>query len=97
MSTRSSAISTRRRGRSRPRARAARRRGEYFVVCVDNEGYEASLEPRKFYLAIPDPEADTHGQLRAVDESGEDYLFPAAKFAAARIPGGLRKRLLAAV
>ena len=91
MNTRSSAISTRR------RAGATRRRAEYFVVCLDNEGYEASLEPRKFYVAIPDPEADTHGQLRVVDESGEDYLFPAGKFAAVRVPPGLRKRLLAAV
>jgi hypothetical protein len=91
MSTRSSAIST----RSRPRA--THRRAPYFVVCLSNEGYPVSLEPRKFYLALPDRDAAAHGQLRVVDESGEDYLFPADRFAPVDVPPALRKRLLAAV
>jgi hypothetical protein len=67
------------------------------VVCLENEGYEASLERRKFYLAIPDSDADQHALVRVVDESGEDYLFPADYFAVPKLTPGLRKRLLAAV
>jgi hypothetical protein len=47
-----------------------------FVVCLDNSDYEVSLEKRKLYEAIPDPEALQDDQLRLIDESGEDYLFP---------------------
>ena len=50
------------------------------AVCIDNAGYPASLEPWKLYQVLPDPEAKAHGQLRVIDESGEDYLFPAALF-----------------
>ena len=51
-----------------------------FVVCVKNDGYEASLEQRKLYEVIPDERALRHEQLRIVDESGEDYLFPKNMF-----------------
>ena len=51
-----------------------------FVVCVDNSGYKASLEPRKLYQVIADSTAEKHGQVRVVDESGEDYLYPASFF-----------------
>ena len=53
-------------------ARAARR----LVICIDNSGYEVSLERRKIYLSIPDARAEKLGQLRVIDESGEDYLYP---------------------
>lgn len=51
-----------------------------FAVCIDNHGYPASLERRKLYQVLPDSEAKAHGQMRIVDESGEDYLYPAAYF-----------------
>ena len=51
-----------------------------FVICVNNEDYPASLERRKIYQAISDPRADKHGLIRVVDESGEDYLYPANYF-----------------
>ena len=54
----------------------ARRGEEAFVVCVQAAGYAASLELRKVYRTVPDPEAARRGLLRVVDESGEDYLFP---------------------
>ena len=57
-----------------------------FVVCVDNSGYKASLEPRKLYRVLPDPKAQKHGQVRVVDESGEDYLYPAALFENVALP-----------
>lgn len=91
MSTRSNAIST------RPRLRSTRRRSEYFVICLRNEGYEVSLEPRKFYVALPDHDAESHRQLRVVDESGEDYLYPADLFASVDVSPALRRRLRAAV
>lgn len=53
-----------------------------FVVCVDNGDYPASLEVRKIYHTIEDKEAESHNFLRVVDESGEDYLYPAHYFMA---------------
>lgn len=50
------------------------------AVCIDNTGYPVALEPWKLYKVLPDSEAKAHGQLRVIDESGEDYLFPASLF-----------------
>lgn len=52
----------------------------HFVVCVNNVGYEVSLEPRKLYQILPDPEAAKHHQVRIIDESGDDYLYPEGLF-----------------
>ena len=65
-------------------------------VCLGNEGYEVSLEPRKIYAVLRDSDAAEHGQLRVIDESGEDYLFPASLFAAIPLPTKLRRAVLAA-
>jgi hypothetical protein len=54
------------------RAKAPKR----FALCLDNTAYPASLERWKIYRLLPVPDAGTHQQLRVVDESGEDYLFP---------------------
>lgn len=51
-----------------------------FVICVDNRGYEASLEPGKVYRTLADREASAIHFLRVIDESGEDYLFPSRMF-----------------
>jgi hypothetical protein len=48
-----------------------------FVVCVQNDGYEASLERNKLNVVLPDRAAEKDGDLRVIDESGEDYLFAA--------------------
>lgn len=66
------------------------------VVCLDNEGYAASLERRKIYVTLPDPEAEKNGLLRIIDEFGEDYLYPKASFRAITLPEALRKAVLAA-
>ena len=67
------------------------------VLCLRNRGYEVSLERRKIYQVIPDREARAHGQLRVIDESGEDYLYPAEFFAPVSLPPPLRRAVLAAV
>ena len=67
------------------------------VLCLRNKGYEVSLERRKIYTLVPDRDAEAHGQLRVVDESGEDYLYPASFFARLTLPSTLRRRVLAAV
>lgn len=65
-----------------------------FLLCVNNEDYEASLELRKLYENIPDKEAQRSGQVRIIDESGEDYLFPAGYFAPIRLLAETRNRIL---
>ena len=67
-----------------------------FVVCMKNEGYEVSLELHKIYRVLPDEDAATEGDLRIVDESGEDYLYPASYFAPIEVPTVIRKALLQA-
>jgi hypothetical protein len=68
-----------------------------FVVCVKNKGYEISLEPRKIYQVLSDPGAATHRQLRLIDESGNDYLYPAAYFAPIELSQPVRKAVMASV
>ena len=57
-----------------------------FVICIDNAGYEVSLERRKLYQLVPDDEAATHHQLRVADESSEDYLYPESCFVPVTLP-----------
>ena len=68
-----------------------------FAVCLKNTGYEASLEPRKIYAVLPDHVAEKHRQIRVIDESGEDYLYPERFFAAIELPLPLRKAVMSAV
>lgn len=57
-----------------------------FVLCLKNDGYPASLEPRKVYRALADADAEAAGFLRVIDESGEDYLFPSRFFVPIALP-----------
>jgi hypothetical protein len=61
-----------------------------FAVCVENEGYPASLERWKIYQVIPDRDAERHHQIRVIDESGEDYLYPSEYFRPVDLPANLR-------
>jgi hypothetical protein len=63
-------------------------------VCVRNDGYEASLERNKIYTVLRDDEAERDGDLRVVDESGEDYLFAADRFVPIEVPAAVRASLL---
>jgi len=65
-----------------------------FVVCIDNSDYESSLELHKIYPVVSDPGAARDGDLRIVDESGEDYLYSAARFVAIDVPMALERTML---
>ncbi len=57
-----------------------------YALCIKNDGYPASLELRKVYKVLPDPEAARHGVLRIIDESAEDYLYPQDFFVPILLP-----------
>ena len=65
-------------------------------MCLNNEGYEASLEIGKLYRVIPDEEAEAHGYVRVVDESGEDYAFASERFHGVELPATVEETLSAA-
>jgi hypothetical protein len=61
-----------------------------------NAGYEASLERRKIYVALPDAHAEKLGQIRVIDESGEDYLYEKDGFLEISLPESARRAVLLA-
>lgn len=65
-----------------------------FAVCIDNEGYPASLELRKIYQVLPDKKAAKHSLMRVADESGEDYLYPDRFFIPIRLSQALKEAFL---
>jgi hypothetical protein len=68
----------------------------HLVICIKNSGYEVSLELRKLYEALLDSEAEKHGQIRVIDESGEDYLYPEALFVTVELPLQVIERIVRA-
>ncbi|MBS4095858.1 MAG: hypothetical protein KGZ83_03360 [Sulfuricella sp.] len=62
-----------------------------FAMCVDNRNDEVSLEVRKLYKVVADADAEKHGQIRVIDESGEDYLYPATAFKRVSHPDAIVK------
>jgi hypothetical protein len=71
-------------------------RTKQLVVCVENDGFPASLEKRKIYIAMRDVDAEKHNMLRIVDESGEDYLYPKSFFRSIALPQAVKRAVLAA-
>lgn len=67
-----------------------------FAVCIRNEDHPASLETRKLYPVLPDSDAAALGMLRVVDESGEDYLYPADDFLVLPLTRDVEQALLKA-
>ncbi len=67
-----------------------------FAVCVDNSEYPASLEIHKIYRVIPDKDAEREGDLRIIDESGEDYLYPSRYFVPIEVPQETERALMEA-
>jgi hypothetical protein len=68
-----------------------------FVVCINNSDYPASLELHKIYRVIADKEVENEGDIRIVDESGEDYIYPSSYFVPIQVPQIVEKSLLRAV
>ena len=67
-----------------------------FAVCLNNTDYPASLELHKIYRILPDEEAALDGDIRVIDESGEDYLYPAELFAVIELPPAVERAILQA-
>jgi hypothetical protein len=65
------------------------------AICVDNAGYEMSLERRKVYPVLPDEGAERSDYVRVVDETGEDYLFPASRFILVPVTREIEQAVLA--
>ena len=68
--------------------------GNRFVVCIDNQGNEASLELWKIYQSLPDEEAENHNEIRVIDEEGEDYLYPAECFSPVFLDSSVAKTFI---
>ena len=64
-----------------------------FVVCINNADYPVSLELHKIYRVLPDKDASAEGDIRIIDESGEDYLYPASNFVPIQVPQTVQESL----
>ncbi len=67
-----------------------------FVICIDNSNYPASLEKRKIYESVADSDAEKLGQIRIIDETGDDYLYPAGCFVEADLSDKIREAVVRA-
>ena len=67
-----------------------------FAICINNCEYPASLELHKIYRVLPDKDAEQDGDLRVIDESGEDYLYPSEWFMKLELPAEVQQVLLRA-
>jgi hypothetical protein len=66
------------------------------VVCINNADYPASLELHKIYRVVIDEEATLEGDIRVIDKSGEDYLYPSSYFVPIQVPNIVEESLLRA-
>ncbi len=67
------------------------------MVCINNADYPASLELHKIYRIITDKEVDKEGDIRIIDESGEDYIYPSPYFVPIQIPQSVEESFLRAI
>jgi len=67
---------------------------KHFAICVQNDGYEGTLELRKLYEVIDDSSAEKRNYIRIVDESGEDYLYPKVWFVPVELPRTVEDQLV---
>jgi hypothetical protein len=67
---------------------------QHFAICINNAEYQASLEVHKIYRVLPDEDALLEGDLRIIDESGEDYLYPADYFVLVKLPQNIEQVLI---
>ena len=64
-----------------------------FAVCIRNAGFDAALEVRKLYSVVDDPDAERNDLIRVIDESGEDYVYPARLFQKLTLPNEIQRAL----
>jgi hypothetical protein len=88
--------SVRRNTKSSGSSNEMKRHEARFVLCVQNKDYPASLELRKVYRLLGDEQASKHHQVRVIDESGEDYLYPEEYFVPIKLPQAAEKAVLRA-
>lgn len=86
--------SVRRNTKSSGSSSEAKPREVGFVLCIVNKGYPASLEVRKVYRVLIDEQASRHGQMRVIDESGEDYLYPEDFFVPIKLPQAAERAVM---
>ncbi|MFQ5661098.1 MAG: hypothetical protein ACE5GZ_11785 [Gammaproteobacteria bacterium] len=67
-----------------------------FVICIKNDDYQASLEIRKLYQVVPDADAEEMEQIRIIDESGEDYIYPKEYFVSVTLPDATEQAIIKA-
>ncbi len=72
---------------------SSRRKKHGFAVCLRNAGHAASIEVRKLYAFLDDPDAEANNLIRVVDESGEDYVYPARLFQKLVLPVEIQRAL----
>jgi hypothetical protein len=84
------------RARERSRAIKGSAPGRRFVICINDGGYVDDLKVRTIYQLLPDESAASSNYIRIIDETGEDYLYPAELFATIELPRELEKVLLTA-
>lgn len=65
-----------------------------FVVCINNKDYPVSLELHKIYQVLPDEKIEADGEMRVIDESGEDYIYPAEWFVVVDVPAAVESSFL---
>jgi hypothetical protein len=73
--------------------KSRRIKAQGYGVCVRNAGFSASLEVRKLYPVVDDPDAEANDLIRVIDESGEDYVYPARIFQRLTLPGEVQRAL----
>jgi hypothetical protein len=64
-----------------------------YAICMRNAGYEASLDVRKLYPILDDPDSEANDLIRVIDESGEDYIYPARMFRRVTLPSEIQRAL----
>jgi hypothetical protein len=70
-----------------------RRLKKGFAVCIRNARFAASLEVRKLYPVVDDSDAEANDLIRVIDESGEDYVYPARLFQRLTLPAEIQRAL----
>jgi hypothetical protein len=71
----------------------AKQRQPQFAICISDTGYVDDLKLRTVYQVLPDESAAKSNYIRVIDETGEDYLFPASHFVFVGLPPDAAKSL----